>query len=492
MGIVQKDSPRINTSKLSLGIDLKPHQRALLFDMLQLEKSIFGNPNFHFALMSDKPGAGKTYVVLALIFITTRIIFKNQRSVTLIVVPYNILTQWKQSMEIIFKGTDMKYTTFTDYADISMLFQNTDILKEHDILLTTSLYYDTISTTLRANKIGVDRVFFDEADSIKDLLKTEINSKMVWFVSASIESVFDKNTKRAKIGSYDLELNKLLSYDCRCDPSFVDEHITIPQSKENVIRCDSVYTDDLLLKVVDHTKRDRIHACDYKFLEVEPDLVCDYKTCLKLQYKHVRLDRELMLEIENVKTMMVRGNEREKMILKGDLNKHESALYVCKGVLNKIELFIGKYGLCQECMREHERGSPECVFENPSTTKIEYIQDIIKSLDSKAKCILFSNHDGCYKHLRNFMRSNNIYYGDLDGGNIKDMDHILYAYKKGNMRVLLTDSSMFSCGMNLENTTDIIFVHKMDPLKETQIIGRAQRYGREGSLRIWKLHYGSE
>ena len=46
--------------------------------------------------------------------------------------------------------------------------------------------------------------------------------------------------------------------------------------------------------------------------------------------------------------------------------------------------------------------------------------------------------------------------------------------------------------MNLENTTDIIIMHKMQGDIEMQAIGRAQRFGREGELRIWKLYYQNE
>ena len=46
--------------------------------------------------------------------------------------------------------------------------------------------------------------------------------------------------------------------------------------------------------------------------------------------------------------------------------------------------------------------------------------------------------------------------------------------------------------MNLENTTDIIILHKMNKDIEMQAIGRAQRYGREGNLRVWKLYYQNE
>ena len=65
-------------------------------------------------------------------------------------------------------------------------------------------------------------------------------------------------------------------------------------------------------------------------------------------------------------------------------------------------------------------------------------------------------------------------------------------YKKGNTNVLLINSKFFGSGMNLENTSDIIIIHKMQGDIEMQAIGRAHRFGRVGNLRVWKLYYENE
>jgi hypothetical protein len=58
--------------------------------------------------------------------------------------------------------------------------------------------------------------------------------------------------------------------------------------------------------------------------------------------------------------------------------------------------------------------------------------------------------------------------------------------------VLLVNSKFFGSGMNLENTSDIIIMHKMNSDGEMQAIVRAHRFGREGNLRVWKLYYQNE
>ena len=47
-------------------------------------------------------------------------------------------------------------------------------------------------------------------------------------------------------------------------------------------------------------------------------------------------------------------------------------------------------------------------------------------------------------------------------------------------------------GMNLENTTDVIFYHKTETVMYKQVIGRAQRPGRTSCLNVHNLLYLQE
>lgn len=82
-------------------------------------------------------------------------------------------------------------------------------------------------------------------------------------------------------------------------------------------------------------------------------------------------------------------------------------------------------------------------------------------------------------------------YGRIKGSGIM-ISNLVEQYKTGNINTLLINSKYFGSGMNLENTTDIIIIHKMQSDIEMQVIGRAQRFGRVGNLRVWKLYYQNE
>jgi SNF2 family DNA or RNA helicase len=69
---------------------------------------------------------------------------------------------------------------------------------------------------------------------------------------------------------------------------------------------------------------------------------------------------------------------------------------------------------------------------------------------------------------------------------------IVRQYKKGNLDILLVNPKNYGSGLNLENTTDIIMMHKFDNEIERQVIGRAQRYGRQTPLKVWYLLHDNE
>jgi hypothetical protein len=75
---------------------------------------------------------------------------------------------------------------------------------------------------------------------------------------------------------------------------------------------------------------------------------------------------------------------------------------------------------------------------------------------------------------------------------MKEIDIAVNEYKFGNAKILLSNSTLFGCGMNFENATDILFVHRMDKDMEQQVIGRSQRMGRTSRLNIIYLEYENE
>ncbi len=80
----------------------------------------------------------------------------------------------------------------------------------------------------------------------------------------------------------------------------------------------------------------------------------------------------------------------------------------------------------------------------------------------------------------------------LDGGNAAAVQKAIDAYKGSDAQVLLLNSKLEAVGMNLENTSHLLFMHVTRPQFVEQIVGRAQRFGRTGRLQIIGLFNQSE
>ena len=94
--------------------------------------------------------------------------------------------------------------------------------------------------------------------------------------------------------------------------------------------------------------------------------------------------------------------------------------------------------------------------------------------------------------MKKLLHQYNITHIELDDGNVNSIYNSINNYKHGNINVLLLNSNLFGCGLNLECTSDIVFLHKMDTDLENQIIGRAQRPGRKEALNIWYIMHENE
>ena len=127
-------------------------------------------------------------------------------------------------------------------------------------------------------------------------------------------------------------------------------------------------------------------------------------------------------------------------------------------------------------------------------TKYENMDKIfeLNSKNDVKKYLIFTEYESTLNNkITNILDKWGLTYGRIKGTTATITKQI-ENYKKGNTNVLLINSKFFGSGMNLENTSDIIIIHKMQGDIEMQAIGRAHRFGRVGNLRVWKLYYENE
>ena len=513
-------------------IRLKKHQLAMLKKCRDIESL-----NYKYGILADKPGAGKTYVLLSMI------LCDDVKGLNIIVVPQNIYTQWIQAIKAF--TDDLTFTTYVNYEDISSLYYVPELPK-CDIIITTALYYNIVADSLNtSSKLIVKRVILDEIDSIDKCVQKKIGCEMMWLVSASYSKERIENTLSSQNG-IDLSIEQEVT--CKCEEDFVSSSFALEAPKQIDYICKSSYLDLMLKDLLDDKELQAAYASDFSLIA-------------RRTYKNVAQNDKQAIDFFIKDLRMTIDGERVKLdsyVKKGtDLNDIEVAnkdectqiIAECIDKLANIHKKIEKYDLCVGCLDKFEdmKTNPKtrtfccqndmcskCIDNwynktlycpycrskveksrhtildesvgcvgvgcGPSATEIsatsrDKINMLLHLLDKQTgrKVIIFSDYSKIFNTITELLKENGMHYVELDGGNVKAIDKILHEYKAGGgARVLMLNSAFYGCGMNLENTTDIIFFHKTDRIMYEQVIGRAQRPGRTGRLAVHNLLYLNE
>lgn len=516
-------SKKININDNPFKKKLKPHQETLLYKVLEIDN----NNSFKetpFGVISDKPGSGKTYVVLAMIYYSIKIF--NNKGLNLIVVPHVIFNQWQQSIDN-FLGNKLKCYYLIDYNQISRLYVDKNILTNNDIIITTPILYDVLAATLNSLSINIRRTFFDEADTMKNLLLDAIKSGMTWFVSASINNIFDLNNKKAKIGIYELYLPNLLKNECYCDPKYIDKCIKLKNPYIETFNCKNFYIDIFLNDLLNEEQMKFINSHDYSNIKSEcltNNINNPKELLLQLLLYSNKIINESNVIIKDLEKNKVKANDtkrninEKKLFFENRLNSIKSQCYkylICSNCFEQIEnkAYLAKcefiYCLnclnnkCVKCNEIHDNDSFK-IIENFKRHKVInkfldktifdkfYILEKILEICND-KIIIYSEYNGLNNFLKKYSIDNEFNICELNAGNINDINIIINDFETNyNNKILLIDNVYFGVGLNLEYTTDIIFFQKTSMKIKNQIIGRAQRYGRTSTLNIWFINYFNE
>lgn len=123
--------------------------------------------------------------------------------------------------------------------------------------------------------------------------------------------------------------------------------------------------------------------------------------------------------------------------------------------------------------------------------------DLPEPTEKERKAIIFANYNETLTNLETRLDKEKITFLRLQG-TPKQIDTIVRRYKLPHdhaeaVNVLLINASEYCAGLNLQNTTDLIFTHKViDKNVEAQLIGRAVRVGRTTNLNVHYVLYHNE
>jgi SNF2 family DNA or RNA helicase len=126
-------------------------------------------------------------------------------------------------------------------------------------------------------------------------------------------------------------------------------------------------------------------------------------------------------------------------------------------------------------------------------TKIENLERILcNEIPKDKKILIFSEHEGnfdCY--TKAFAKSGRNSLSAVKGS-ISHITNLLGKFNSGEIPCLFLNAKYCGSGLNLEKTDIVIIMHKMTQDNIKQVIGRAQRIGRQGQLEVFFLYAENE
>ena len=126
-------------------------------------------------------------------------------------------------------------------------------------------------------------------------------------------------------------------------------------------------------------------------------------------------------------------------------------------------------------------------------SKIDALMNILKDIneDKNRRILIFSCYDQTFATIETRLKLEHILYTKLNG-NSNHINNAISKFKDGKVKIMMLNSKNYGSGLNLQFSSDIIFYHKMTNDIESQVIGRAQRVGRNERLKVHYLCYENE
>jgi len=126
-------------------------------------------------------------------------------------------------------------------------------------------------------------------------------------------------------------------------------------------------------------------------------------------------------------------------------------------------------------------------------TKIDNLEKLLyNEIPIDKKILIFSEHEGnfdCYSNAFSKAGRNNLCPVK---GSINHIASLLGKFNCGEIPNLFLNAKYCGSGLNLEKTDVVIIMHKMSQDNIKQVIGRAQRIGRQGQLEVFFLYAENE
>ena len=531
----------------NLKVSLYPHQLATIYKMEKFESdNIIYKDNCiietKIGVNANITGYGKTLEMIGLlardkmewnletpfVFERTDIISKNRIKcsyisrfeklpTTLILLTPNIIGQWDKEL----KNTSLKYEIIIKKKDIDNVK-----VQDFDIILTIPAVYNTLVSTYK--DYAWKRFIFDEPGHSKVPAMKEVYANFYWFVTATPNSITTLHRKCE--GSFMKELinyrwtdfeTQFSNIIIRNDPEFIKASFNMPRTNHFYYECyQPIY--NALKNFVNPKIKTMIEAGNIygAITSLGGEITDNIFDIIKRKKQEELLEIDAKIQIYTLRNDQDNISEwvDKKINIINQINDIENKFQnilneqcpICLETLSKpiletnchnifcgscIFTWIEKNNTCPLCRHtlevsklvyiQDEKTDDKNESHQTLFSKPEKIIDIIKN-NTEGKFLVFSEEQESFNIISKILKENNILFVEIKGS-VKTIQKNLEYFKSGKIKVLFLNSNTSAAGINLQETTDIILYHKMALNNENQIIGRANRIGRNIDLNVHHL-----
>lgn len=339
------------------------------------------------------------------------------------------------------------------------------------------------------------------------------------FTVSRLKHIILKNTDSFVDASFQLEDIEMSIIQCRSPSVLSIIKDLVPDEIINLVASGNI---EHAITRISAEKTNQLNLVDVLTKKTYQDLE-NLELELEMKQKfNYSCEKQRQQAIEKVQSRITEMKKKiETIVDRAKASIDEECLYCCTDTIQKptitrccqkafcfecITAWLSDHNTCPNCSSTcgvdslviiDEKQSPgeAPVYSEPIVqmrTKLENIRAILDKNPS-GKFLVFAAWDNTFQCVEKELKLIGKEYEIIKGSGGR-VNTIIERYKHtgSNLNVLLLNSQCFGSGLNLENTTDIIIFHKMDSDMEKQVIGRGQRYGRIGRLRVWKLFYEYE
>jgi SNF2 family DNA or RNA helicase len=593
MAVLLNENDKQIIQPSTISIPLMSHQKTIINKMLEVELSdeydIKFKPEYYsdvqvnakmqtnIGILADKVGAGKTLTVISLI--SMRPVLKEkmtclggakymglrvnsteeQIKTNLIVVPHKLVPQWTTAFQNatnlsvypistnsqIDKITIKKTETVKNWMDEDVVRTketiNLAIANKYNVIIVGDTMYKRFYT--HSTQYKWNRIFIDEADTIKLPRDMECNFNFMWLITGTPSGLTSKS--KPFVGKIFYNDNmRLMSYiTFKNDDKYIEQSIVLPHPKRIQIRCltpkelaiikdlipasvlqminagnsdeaikalnCNVDTNENILQVI---TKNLVDSIANKQIELDAETKKHYPLAQKKDQEH---------KIKIIENSLKKLQEKYDDVKKKIYELNNDYCPVCMSAFtNPVIVNCCKNCFCFDCLAVSmgELKNNICPFcrqgicksdihlisndlkltgnpkpktnKNDMKDKLDVLADlIVKKPDGSF--MVFANYTETFSKIEKKLQELGISYHILKG-QASTVAKYIDDFKNKRVRVLMLNAQYFGAGMNLQMTTDLVIYHRFTKEMEEQIIGRAQRLGRTTPLNVYYLIHDNE